>query len=95
MSAPLPLHPRPARAGEDAGLAGTRGDGGTVPHAVARLTAEFPGHHVAVVSATVVRCRRELDGVPPGALPELLERLARQRLRSSARPSAQRPGTES
>jgi hypothetical protein len=51
---------------------------------VARLVAEFPGHHVAVVSATVVRCRRELDGVPPGALPELLERLARQRLRSSA-----------
>jgi hypothetical protein len=95
MSAPLPLHPRPGPPDRAADLAGTRGDGGTVPHAVARLAAEFPGHHVAVVSATVVRCRRELDGVPPGALPELLERLARQRLRSSAWPSTQRPGTES
>ncbi|MDD7939560.1 hypothetical protein PHK61_14145 [Actinomycetospora lutea] len=84
MTAPLPLHPWPGPSGEDAGLAGTRSDGGTVPHAVARLAAEFPGHHVAVVSATVVRCRRELDGVPPGALPELLERLARERLRRSA-----------
>jgi hypothetical protein len=48
--------------------------------AVARLSAEFPARRVAVVSRTVDECRRDLDGAPPGALPELLERLARQRL---------------
>jgi hypothetical protein len=48
--------------------------------AVARLSVEFPARHAAVVSRTVDQCRRDLDGAPPGALPELLERLARQRL---------------
>ncbi|PVZ06341.1 hypothetical protein [Actinomycetospora cinnamomea] len=69
---------RPAVGGPD--LTGTSAHGGTVPHAVARLVAEFPGRHAAVVSATVTQCRRDLAGAPPGALPELLERLARQRL---------------
>ncbi len=32
------------------------------------------------VAACVARARRELDAVPTGALPELLERLARVRL---------------
>jgi len=48
--------------------------------AVERLAAQFP----AVPSRTVVRVVRgslaDLSGVPTGALPELLERLARQRL---------------
>lgn len=81
MSAPSSLPPS-SPAGE-AGPADTGGDDDTVPHTITRLVAEFPGRHVAVVSATVLRCRRELDAVPPGALPELLERLARQRLRST------------
>ena len=59
-------------------------DRGTVDDAVARLAAEFPAHPPVIVSITVTQCRRDLDGVPPGALPEMLERLARQRLRTSA-----------
>jgi hypothetical protein len=87
MTARPPLRPAPTTAttadgGDD--LAGTRVDGGTVAHAVRRLAAEFPSRHAAIVSATVTRCRRDLDGAPPGAMPELLERLARQRLRDSA-----------
>jgi hypothetical protein len=44
---------------------------------------------LAVVVSTVRRCRRELDTVPEPALPELLERLARQRLHDTlaARPT--------
>lgn len=84
MTADLPLRTRLTASGVDADLAGTRGDGGTVAHAVARLSAEFPARHVSAVSATVTQCRRDLAGAPPGALPELLERLARQRLRESA-----------
>ena len=61
----------------------TSDDGGTVAHTGARLAAEFPDRHVALVSETVRLCRRDLDGAPPGAMPELLERLARQRLRLS------------
>ncbi len=52
--------------------------------AVARLSVEFPAQPAAVVSRTVDQCRRDLDGAPPGALPELLERLARQRLQDGA-----------
>lgn len=46
-----------------------------------RLLAEF-GALVAQTTVTrVVRsCRDDLRGAPPGALPELVERLARQRL---------------
>ncbi len=33
-----------------------------------------------VIIAVLQRCRTELDSVPAGAMPELLERLARQRL---------------
>ena len=35
---------------------------------------------VGSVRATVRGCRRDLGGVPSGALPELVERLARQRI---------------
>ena len=56
----------------------------SVRSAVARLSAEFPelGHGSIVL---VVRtCREELRGSPADALPELVERLARQRLRVPA-----------
>jgi hypothetical protein len=47
-----------------------------------RLLAEFDGElDSAVVAAVVLDCRAELAAVPAGALPELLERLARERLR--------------
>ena len=55
----------------------------SVRSALTRLSAEFPelGHRSIVL---VVRtCREELRGSPDGALPELVERLARQRLRVS------------
>jgi hypothetical protein len=52
-----------------------------VSPAVARLAREFAGRLSHRVVARVVReCRADLSGVPAGAVPELLERLARQRL---------------
>ena len=54
----------------------------SVRSALTRLSAEFPelGHRSIVL---VVRtCREELRGSPDGALPELVERLARQRLQA-------------
>ncbi|WP_433507343.1 hypothetical protein ACQP04_13255 [Pseudonocardia halophobica] len=52
-----------------------------VTSAVARLAIEFSGRVPHGVVAQVVRaCRADLSGVPAGAVPELLERLARQRL---------------
>ncbi len=56
----------------------------SVRSALTRLSAEFPelGHRSIVL---VVRtCREELRGSPDDALPELVERLARQRLRAPA-----------
>jgi hypothetical protein len=44
----------------------------------------------AELATLVRRCRADLAGSPPGAMPELLERLARQRLR--ARREAARSG---
>jgi len=44
----------------------------------------------AELATLVRRCRADLAGSPPGAMPELLERLARQRL--SARREAARSG---
>ncbi|GAA4790874.1 hypothetical protein GCM10023200_27480 [Actinomycetospora chlora] len=52
-----------------------------VVQAVERLASEFPTCHRTLVTTTVAQCRRDLDGSPPGAMPELLERLAPQRLR--------------
>jgi len=37
-------------------------------------------HPLPVITAVVQQCRVDLDGVPSGAVPELLERLAHQRL---------------
>ena len=54
----------------------------SVRSAILRLSREFPelGTSVSVVVRT---CREELRGSPTDALPELVERLARQRLRVS------------
>jgi hypothetical protein len=48
--------------------------------AIARLTLEFAGRSSPPIEPVVAACRRDLAGSPPGALPELVERLARQRL---------------
>ena len=46
-----------------------------------RLRAEFEGRlGLNLVWPVVHGCRRDLDGTPVGALPEFVERLARQRL---------------
>ena len=54
----------------------------SVRSAILRLSREFPelGPRISVVVRT---CREELRGSPTDALPELVERLARQRLRVS------------
>jgi hypothetical protein len=46
---------------------------------VARIAAEFD-RDSAGVRAMVRGCHRDLVGAPAGALPELVERLARQRI---------------
>ncbi|PZU42534.1 MAG: hypothetical protein DI571_11190 [Arsenicicoccus sp.] len=52
-----------------------------VSAAVGRLSGEFSGRVDRRLLIRVVRdCRRELGGSPVGALPELVERLARYRL---------------
>ena len=58
-----------------------------------RLMAEFE-HRLGLdqIIRIVTGCRRDLVDTPPGPLPELLERLARQRL-LDALPSATQPGT--
>jgi hypothetical protein len=54
-----------------------------VDQAVARLADEFRARLRPQVIGTVVRsARRDLSGVPATALPELVERLARERLQS-------------
>jgi hypothetical protein len=50
-------------------------------HMIERLSADFASQlPLPVVLATIRHCRRELDFVAGLALPELVERLARQRL---------------
>ena len=55
----------------------------SVRSAVCRLTAEFPQMGTRSIVLVVRTCREELRGSPTDALPELVERLARQRLRVS------------
>ncbi len=55
----------------------------SVRSAVVRLSEEFPELRRHSISLVVRTCREELRGSPDGALPELVERLARQRLRVS------------
>jgi len=46
-----------------------------------RMFTEFERvHPLPVIAAVVRQCRDDLAGSPPGALPELVQRLARQRL---------------
>lgn len=52
----------------------------SVRGAVLRLTDEFPDVGARSIVVVVNTCREELRGSPDGALPELVERLARQRL---------------
>lgn len=53
----------------------------SVDEAVARLAEEFRHRLGPQLIVRVVRdCRRDLGGSPVGALPELVERLARHRL---------------
>ena len=56
----------------------------SVDLAVARLAEEFSDRLRPQLIDNVVRgCRRDLGGSPVGALPELVERLARHRLSES------------
>jgi len=52
----------------------------SVRGAVLRLADEFPNVGTRSIVVVVNTCREELRGSPDGALPELVERLARQRL---------------
>jgi hypothetical protein len=46
-----------------------------------RLMAEFAARvDLGTISRVILGCRRDLQGSPAGALPELVERLARERL---------------
>jgi hypothetical protein len=55
----------------------------SVRSAVTRLSHEFPELRPRNIVLVVRTCREELRGSPTDALPELVERLARQRLRVS------------
>jgi hypothetical protein len=55
----------------------------SVRGAVRRLSDEFPGVGTRSIAVVVNTCREELRGSPDGALPELVERLARQRLQAT------------
>jgi len=56
----------------------------SVRSALTRLSAEFPELGQGTIVLVVKTCREELRGSPNDALPELVERLARQRLRAPA-----------
>jgi len=56
-----------------------------------RLMAEFEDRlSLGLISGVVVSAWHELSGVPETALPELVERLARQRLLDALEPAASR-----
>jgi hypothetical protein len=54
----------------------------SVRSAIPRLSQEFPDVGRGSIVLVVRTCREELRGSPESALPELVERLARQRLRA-------------
>jgi hypothetical protein len=54
----------------------------SISSAIPRLSAEFPHVGRRSIGLVVRTCREELRGSPADALPELVERLARQRLRA-------------
>jgi hypothetical protein len=55
----------------------------SVRAAVLRLAVEFPELAPRSIMVVANSCREELRGSPDGALPELVERLARHRLHVS------------
>jgi hypothetical protein len=55
-----------------------------ISSAILRLSAEFPDVGRRSIGLVVRTCREELRGSPTDALPELVERLARQRLHAPA-----------
>jgi hypothetical protein len=55
----------------------------SVRAAVLRLADEFPDLRPRSIVLVANTCREQLRGSPDGALPELVERLARHRLRVS------------
>jgi hypothetical protein len=55
----------------------------SVCSAMSRLSLEFPHVGLLSISLVVRTCREELRGSPDGALPELVERLARHRLQAA------------
>jgi hypothetical protein len=57
---------------------------------VERLYREFDLLPLSAVIEVVAGCLRDIQGSPPGALPELIERLARQRLSELAPRAAER-----
>jgi hypothetical protein len=74
--------PSPARAAHHDVLADVA-PGLFVGTTVSRLAAEFAPLHPPIVRRVVLDSRRDLAGAPAPALPELVERLARQRLLES------------
>lgn len=64
-----------------AGGRSPRTAGDTVADVIERLMAEFEDRlELDVISRVVLGCRADLNCSPAAALPELMERLARQRL---------------
>ncbi len=60
---------------------------------VARMVAELgPGTDPGEVESVVLGCCRDLRGVPLGAMPELVERLARLRLAGAEHGRGRHPG---
>jgi hypothetical protein len=88
----LPANPSPPEFdGED----GLTGEYHALSYAdlVERLFREFEDHVTLTAIADLVReSRRQLQGSPPQALPELTERLARQRLTRIANADPADPG---
>lgn len=61
-----------------------------------RLLVEFEGRfELDVIAAVVARCQQDLAGTPNGPMPELLERLARQRLLDASTGDGAVPGPRS
>ncbi len=62
-------------------------DARQIANVVARLTAELEASP-CLVGQVVLGCQRDLDAAHPAALPELVERLARERLSQALAPAS-------
>lgn len=76
--------PHPASTTDDRGN-GLNGSAELIRSVVARLQAASVNPAAPEVWDVVRQCHQDLRGVPPPALPELVERCARQRLHSGDR----------